>query len=359
MSEYWVSHKKYFCKYCNIYIADDAPSRRQHETGLRHKGNVERFVRGLYKAGEKRKQDLEEEKREMVRVDQAAQAAYAQDVSAGLVKPGSSSTSIALKPAVLPKPAARSSDPYANYTTAQSLGITDPDEERAKAEAERRRTEGVAGEWQFVPVETTPPVEEVPSAASTSSATEPTELRLKREAPVIVDEEDTRSFRFKKKRLGAGLGEIYDPGPIPIKLKTKKEESPSNEGLAGLGSVDAGPSGPITPATSVPRWSARGWKKPTDRETTSTVTNGTTTVKEEVSDSSSQVKGEPLEQSEPALSHISTSSSKDIPSGDIKVEDVKSEEIEPPSTSSASFGGLFKKRKIRAGGNAGNRGRRL
>ena len=69
MSEYWVSHKRYFCKYCNIYIADDAPSKRQHENGLRHKGNVERFVRGLYKAGEKRKQDLEEEKREMARIE--------------------------------------------------------------------------------------------------------------------------------------------------------------------------------------------------------------------------------------------------------------------------------------------------
>lgn len=70
MSEYWVAHKKYFCKYCNIYIADDVPSRRQHESGLRHKGNVERFVRGLYKEGERRKHDLEEEKREMARVEQ-------------------------------------------------------------------------------------------------------------------------------------------------------------------------------------------------------------------------------------------------------------------------------------------------
>ena len=72
MSEYWVSNKKYFCKYCNIYIADDKPSRTQHEGGLRNKGNVERFVRGLYKAGEKRKQDLEEEKREMVRVERVS-----------------------------------------------------------------------------------------------------------------------------------------------------------------------------------------------------------------------------------------------------------------------------------------------
>ncbi len=70
MSEYWVSKKKYYCKFCNIYIADDAPSRQQHENGLRHKGNKERFVRGLYKAGEKRKKDLEEEKHEMIRVEQ-------------------------------------------------------------------------------------------------------------------------------------------------------------------------------------------------------------------------------------------------------------------------------------------------
>ena len=76
MSEFWVAHKKYFCKYCNIYIADDAPSRKQHETGLRHKGNVERFVRGLYKAGEKRKADLEEEKREMERVEKVSPLAF-------------------------------------------------------------------------------------------------------------------------------------------------------------------------------------------------------------------------------------------------------------------------------------------
>ncbi|KAI0662336.1 hypothetical protein C8Q70DRAFT_1051797 [Cubamyces menziesii] len=138
---------KYFCKYCNIYIADDAPSRRQHESGLRHKGNVERFVRGLYKSGEKRKQDLEEEKREMARVEKAAQAAYAQDVGAGLVKPGSSSTAAGPSTGSAgPKTAApKPSDPYANYTTAEFLGIKDPDEERRKAEAARRQQEGVAG----------------------------------------------------------------------------------------------------------------------------------------------------------------------------------------------------------------------
>lgn len=70
MSEYWVSKKKYFCKYCETYIADDAPSRQQHENGLRHKGNLDRFIRGLYKAGEQRKKDEIEEKRELARIEQ-------------------------------------------------------------------------------------------------------------------------------------------------------------------------------------------------------------------------------------------------------------------------------------------------
>ena len=69
MSEYWVSKKNYFCKYCDIFIRDDAPSRKQHETGLRHQGNRDRFIRGLYKEGERRKKDAEEEKREMARIE--------------------------------------------------------------------------------------------------------------------------------------------------------------------------------------------------------------------------------------------------------------------------------------------------
>lgn len=64
-----MSKKRYYCKYCEIYIADDVPSKQQHEGGLRHKGNKERFVRGLYKASEKKKHDLEEETREMARVE--------------------------------------------------------------------------------------------------------------------------------------------------------------------------------------------------------------------------------------------------------------------------------------------------
>src|SRR6266498_4808342 len=121
MSEYWVSKKKYFCKYCEIYITDDAPSRQQHENGLRHKGNVERFVCGIYKTGEKQKR-TERTKRGtcnksngcvvtltsyftlLTTESKAAAAAFAQDIGSGLAKPNisrpgpSASSAAAVKP---------------------------------------------------------------------------------------------------------------------------------------------------------------------------------------------------------------------------------------------------------------------
>ena len=65
MTEFWKSRNKYLCTYCNIYIADDAPSRQQHESGLKHIGSRDRYVRDIYKSGERAKKELEEEKREM------------------------------------------------------------------------------------------------------------------------------------------------------------------------------------------------------------------------------------------------------------------------------------------------------
>lgn len=46
----------------------------------------------------------------------------------------------------------------------------------------------------------------------------------KREAPVD-DIEDERVFKLRKKMVGIGLGELYDLGVIPIKLKVKKEST--------------------------------------------------------------------------------------------------------------------------------------
>ncbi|KAG1791104.1 uncharacterized protein HD556DRAFT_1487042 [Suillus plorans] len=185
MSEYWVSRKRHHCKYCNTYIADDVPSRQHHENGVRHKGNVERFVRGLYKAGEKAVKDRDEETREMERINKAATAAYAQDVGAGL---GGSDPPAQKNP---------QTNPYANYSTPASLGYADPDAERAKAAADIRQTMGVAGDWQYVQNHAlgSPARNEVPSVKDNKN----------REAPVD-DIEGGHIFKLRKKTVSIGLG---------------------------------------------------------------------------------------------------------------------------------------------------------
>ncbi|KAI0355705.1 hypothetical protein OH77DRAFT_1424649 [Trametes cingulata] len=391
MSEYWVSHKKYFCKYCNIYIADDAPSRRQHESGLRHKGNVERFVRGLYKAGEKRKHDLEEEKREMARVEKAAQAAFAQDVGSGLVKPGSSSAVAGpSKVAAAPKAAAslKPTNPFANYTTAESLGITDPDEARRRAEAERRQQEGVAGEWEVVDVILPPSqADQTEEAADGAEDVKPalgegtsagTRAGEKRPAEQPLDDEDTRGWKLRRKKVNVGLGELYDPGAIPIKLKTKKEEQ-EDQGLApsggGSGSAisssanaSAGVSGALPPlgGTEKPRWSARGWNKPGASSSRSTATpeptappNGGGQAPEDAAQNGVKSEEDGLPDSLYKDPVPSASEANSAPA--VKVEEsqvpVKSEALEAEAPPPAPSGGsLFKKRKVPvAGGSRGGR----
>ncbi|CAA7261773.1 unnamed protein product [Cyclocybe aegerita] len=219
MSEYWVSKKKYFCKYCDIFIADDAPSRQQHENGLRHKGNVERFIRGIYKTGEKQKKDLEEEMREMRRVEQAAAVAFSQDVGAGLAKARSGPVASTSASTSAKKPL-KSSNPFADYSTAASLGYTDPDAERIAAELEIRRSQGVAGEWQIL---TPPPPAGAPWSETPESSSEATsDIGVKREAEA-PPEDDARSFKLRKRTINTGLGEIYDPGVIKVKEVPKEE----------------------------------------------------------------------------------------------------------------------------------------
>ena len=70
-----------------------------------------------------------------------------------------------------------------------------------------------------------------------------------------MDEEDGRGWKLRRKVASVGLGELYDPGVLPIKLKVKKEEqmeaqtSPPSEA-------------PSLGESEKPKWSARGWNKP-------------------------------------------------------------------------------------------------
>ncbi|KAH9963842.1 hypothetical protein BC827DRAFT_1128701 [Russula dissimulans] len=341
MSEYWVSKKRYFCKYCDVYIADDAPSRQHHENGLRHKGNVDRFVRGLYKEGVKRKKDADEEKREMQRIEQAANAAFAQDVGAGRAQ--YKAPTLASSPAVASssqKP--KKSGGISDYSTPESLGYTDPDIERARAEAERRRTQGVAGDWQVVENASAEGAsrkgeESTQHDDHTHSTEDDLETNKKRAVPDTADEDEGR-WKLRKKTTAVGLGEIYDPGIIVIRPKVKPEIKEETGDIK---------------ATAVPKWAPVKWKKAGEGA-------------DDPSVAASPGSREDTEEGRKAPSDSSNADENPVPDPvvDIHVKEdplpVKLEEATTPSIESASSGAsLFRKRKAPTGGGASSRGRRF
>lgn len=277
-------------------------------------------------------------------------------MGAGLAKPDSSSVPVASTSSAPSAKDRKPANPFANYSTAESLGYTDPDAERLKVEAERRRTEGVAGEWEVVAEsESEPPLasaeqEQKPTISASQDAGEGSVSR-KREAQEIIDQEDGRQWKLRKKTLGVGLGEIYDPGVIQVKVKPKKEESSETvpQKQSAIQSSIVGPSG--SAATTMPKWSSRGWNKPgaENMDTDHTKLPSEEGPSESSKDDSPYVKQETESSPPTAL----------LPDTNKETAPVKLEEDAPPQNSVSNAGsGLFRKRKVPAGG-AGSRGTRF
>lgn len=80
-----------------------------------------------------------------------------------------------------------------------------------------KQSEGRVGQWEVVtPVPTTSGVAAPLSVSSTR--------KRPRDAVLGEDEEDTRAFKMRQKKLSRGLDDIYDPGAIVIKPKGTKTE---------------------------------------------------------------------------------------------------------------------------------------
>lgn len=331
----------------------------QHEGGLRHKGNKERYIRNLYKTGMKKKQDSEEEKRTMKFVEAAAQAAFAQDVSSGSTSASRSTTASTSKP----KPASKPADPFANYSTAQSLGITDPDAELEAAE-ELKKNEGAVGEWVSVVPPPPPLPEKVDPAAATASSSAETETnvvgQIRKRDEGSVDEEDTRQFKLRRKTVAVGLGEIYDPGVIKVKPRTENEETPSSANEPATSSYPS-----LSAGTEKPVWVSRGWKKAGELTSTSStsisyssaeISLGNSIKKEEeklnIEDSSEPTTDLPKLPEPESLQ-------KDADQAVLKDSEIKKEEelniTLVKSEPDASKPGLFRKRKVPVNSGAGKR----
>lgn len=301
---------------------------------------------------------------------QAAQAAYTEDLGAGHAKASKpqSQTPPPVASSSKKPPPPKPTSKFDNYTTAESLGYTDPDLERALAEAERRRTQGVVGDWEVVATVERPKAESaeasaekrgdggVPEEVKTEGGVVGAEGEGSRKRPAeapLEDEEDGRGWKLRKKTVGPGLGEIYDPGVIPIKLKPKKEENGGAASLipmrilgAGVVGAAAGSSGTMPQASAKPTWAPTKWKKAGEEEET----HESTSVTQAVGADSNRPDGVEQESGEPsALPEVKQEES----SVGVKLEG------DGPPPEPPSGGSLFKKRRAPVGGGAGSRGRRF
>lgn len=184
MADVWIGRKRWTCKYCNVTINDDVPSRQHHESGLRHKHNVERSLRGLYKENSLKRREEEQHAREIAQIEQAAQASHrAQDAR--------DQPRVKIRP-MAPEPKAWTpSDKMATYTTAKSLGVSDEDEAAWQQKFARRKEAAKVGEW-----ETVDPVPESTAASDDeepAAAVEPAPLRTERDA--------AREFQLQERTL--------------------------------------------------------------------------------------------------------------------------------------------------------------
>ena len=303
----------------------------------------------------------------MKRVDEAARQAYARDIGTGLETPGASSSSAAATvPAPKSKPPPKPSDPYANYTTAASLGIADPDLEQLIREADIRKSEGRAGDWVTV----VPPPPPLPEADSTGSGSPVVEHDAKVESAEaaghvrkrvddgLVDEDDTRRFKMRKKTTAVGLGEIYDPGIIEVKPREVKEEptielkplaststsiNPATDSQGTRGS--GGASGADSSGT--PKWASRGWRRagePADASETTSFTIADIVANQKLTTAMDTTVSEDLCQNT-SPTDVKTEST----------DDVKKEEPLDIPISLPSSTGLFKKRKVPLTSTAGRR----
>ncbi|OAV95325.1 hypothetical protein PTTG_03626 [Puccinia triticina 1-1 BBBD Race 1] len=159
MTEYWVSKQSYFCKYCDIFIRDDKPSRAQHENGLRHKGNLERYIRDIYKKEDRAQKERADEASQVSKIEKAARLSHQQkdlaDTQTGKeAQDESEEAGEPRKRTKYEKADWKGAENVQNYSDARSLGFvveTELEEAaRATEEEEARSKEGLMGKWEAV-----------------------------------------------------------------------------------------------------------------------------------------------------------------------------------------------------------------
>jgi len=232
-----------------------------------------------------------------------------------------------------------------------------------------QKSQGLVGEWQVVePTHTQSGDEEkdvkpVDCAHGTYpiSLTESTSKRAAESHPEV----DIRAFKLRKKTAVVGLGDIYDPGVIPIKLKKKEETTAAEVPL--LTTPVSGSSN-----TELPKWTAISLKGKNSSVSSSSIpkTEGvdSQSTTEETQPQASRwakvVWTQPIKEEDTTVAPVEQPSQNAPVLGLMDKETVIKSEENPPSTIKAEVdesstleqpSGLFKKRKAPANPGRGRR----
>jgi WW domain-binding protein 4 len=173
---------------------------------------------------------------------------------------------------------------------------------------------------------------------------------------IVVDEEDTRSFKIRKRTLGTGLGEIYDPGAIPIKVKKREEPVKQEEALASK-PEDTAPAAPLKLAPFQLKSSSASAPNDSTSNTTANQEQGEASSESSVPSSGTKwakvswapaAESEPIRFAQPEPSGKTEEAAQELVGGEEEEETKPETKLAPPAP-------VFKKRKAPASSARGRR----
>ncbi|KAJ2881184.1 WW domain binding protein 4, partial [Coemansia aciculifera] len=90
----WDRNNKYWCNYCRIFVHDNKTTRNLHDSGAKHKDNVQKFLRQIQKDEEARNQAEKKLNTQLKAIEAAATATYNKDIGKVQVETPPTSASV-------------------------------------------------------------------------------------------------------------------------------------------------------------------------------------------------------------------------------------------------------------------------
>ncbi|KAJ2097549.1 hypothetical protein GGI16_004533 [Coemansia sp. S142-1] len=89
----WDRNNKYWCNYCRIFVHDNKTTRNLHDSGTKHKDNVQKFLRQIQKDEEARNQAEKKLDAQLKSIETAATISYNKDIATHSAESAPSATS--------------------------------------------------------------------------------------------------------------------------------------------------------------------------------------------------------------------------------------------------------------------------